>query len=124
MNTNFEYFLGRVCTIFTSPINRDFKQENPKTYPNPLFVYFIGFVEGVSEDGIWVKQLKTNCKSFFFFSHIVGIAEEQVLNPDDEKDMKVIEEFKEANKKKEIKKMESEFIDPDSISSIVGKVKN
>lgn len=94
-----EYFLGKVCTIFTVPTNRDFKSENPQTFPQPVFHYFVGKVIEVDGKGILMEQWNSEKKlrSFFFMDHIVSISEEEILDPSNPKDREVIDEYKRAN---------------------------
>lgn len=73
------YFQNKVCTIFTSQINRDFKTENPETYPKQLYVYFVGLINSIDNDGILLSQLNSNLKTFIYHNSIVGIAEEEVI---------------------------------------------
>lgn len=96
-----EYFQGRVCTIFTIPTNRDFKSENPNTFPQPVFHYFVGKILEINSHGVTLEQWNNNKKlrSFFFLQHIVGLSEEEILNPNDPKDAKEIDSYKELNKK-------------------------
>ena len=96
---NLEYFVDKICTIFTIPINRDFKEENPTTYPQPVFHYFVGKILEADEKGILIQQWNSNKKlrSFFFIEHIVGICEEEVLDPTRPEDAKIIEDYKKIN---------------------------
>jgi hypothetical protein len=96
-----EYFLDKICTIFTIPTNRDFKSENPTTFPQPIFHYFVGKILEIDEKGIFIQQWNSNKKlrSYFFIEHIVGICEEEVLNPSSPEDAKLIEEYKKINEK-------------------------
>lgn len=116
------YFVGKVCTVFTLPINREFKTENPNTYPQQLYVYFVGFVESVSETGIMLRQALTGMKTFLFLNHVVGISEEEVL---DEKDPKHAEQIADLKRQQEARKQQTEspFIDPDSLDDLVQKMK-
>jgi len=104
-----EYFLNKICTIFTIPTNRDFKTENPTTFPQPIFHYFVGKILEIDNKGILVQQWNNNNKkllSYFFIDHIVSISEEEILNPNDPQDAEVINNYKKANEqihKKEIK---------------------
>ncbi len=93
------YFLGKICTIFTIPTNRDFKLENPQTYPQPVFHYFVGKVLEISQKGIFIEQWNNDKKlrTFFFMDHIISISEEEVLNPSNPKDLQLIEEYKKVN---------------------------
>lgn len=94
-----EYFVGKICTVFTVQTNRDFKAENPQTYPQPVFHYFVGRVIEVNQKGICLEQWNSEKKlrSFFFMDHIVSISEEEMLNPSDPKDRQIIEEYKKTN---------------------------
>lgn len=94
-----EYFVGKICTVFTVPTNRDFKSENPQTFPQPVFHYFVGRVLEVNSRGICLEQWNNEKKlrTFFFMDHIVSISEEEVLDPTNPKDMQVIEEYKKTN---------------------------
>lgn len=94
-----EQFVGRVCTILTRSLNRDFKQENPNTYPEQVFHYFMGMVLGVDEHGIMIEQVMTqeHLRSYFFFHSIVGIAQEQVLDPNVAEHAREINEIKTVN---------------------------
>ena len=96
-----EQFVGRVCTILTRSLNRDFKQENPNTYPEQIFHYFMGMVLGVDEHGIMIEQVMTpeRLRSYFFFHSIVGIAQEQVLDPNIAEHAREINDLKTANEK-------------------------
>jgi hypothetical protein len=93
-----DYFLGKICTVFTVPINRNFQTENPKTYPEPMYHYFMGRIVEITSHGIMMEQWAAGPKrlrSFFMLSQIVGIAEEETLNPNNPEDAKLIKQYKE-----------------------------
>jgi hypothetical protein len=94
-----DYFLGRICTVFTVPTNRDFNSENPQTFPQPVFHYFVGRVVEVNHKGICIEQWNSSKKlrTFFFMDHIVSISEEEILDPSNPKDKEIIEEYKKTN---------------------------
>lgn len=94
-------FLDKICTIFTVTTNRDFKAENPTTYPQPIFHYFVGKVIEIDEKGILLQQWNNNkkLKSYFFIDHIVSICEEEILDPNRPEDAKLIEDYKKINEK-------------------------
>ena len=130
-----EYFLNKVCTIFTVPTNRDFKSENPGTFPQPIFHYFIGKVIEIDEKGILLQQWNTNkaLRSYFFINHIISISEEEILDPEKPEDSKIIEEYKEMTKKadeelkesyEKLKNEENHEIDIEALSNISEKIKN
>lgn len=93
-------FIGKICTIFTNPINRDYKSENPKTYPKPLYTYFVGLIEDIDDCGIYTTQIATGLTSFFLWTNVVGIAQEELLDPKNKKDAEVIENIKSEYKEK------------------------
>jgi hypothetical protein len=93
-------FLGKICTIFTTPTNRDYKTENPKTYPKPLYTYFMGLIEDIDDDGLYTTQPTTGLSSFFPWPNMIGIAQEELLDPEDENDAEVIENIKSEYKEK------------------------
>ena len=71
------YFIGKICTIFTVPFNRDFQQENPQRYPEQVYKYFVGVVEYIDDHGLMLQQSTTGLKSWISLNHIVAIAEEE-----------------------------------------------
>jgi hypothetical protein len=129
MNQNLKYFIGKVCSIFTLPISRNFKEESPETYPEQPYLYFIGVVEAVDDQGILVTQVTSGLKSYFFKQALVAIAEEQVLDPSNEKDAAAINQIKQANEtvRDQLKKYEqksNEYVDPDQLTSMLKQIKN
>lgn len=113
MNVNeLKYFVGKVCTIFTCPINRDFKSENPTVYPKQVYVYFLGKIDSITESGIMLSQLLTGLKTFLFLSQVVGISEEEVI--DEKKHAQEIEAFK---------KQSNPYVDPNALANLVKKMK-
>lgn len=122
MKNTLDYFKDKICTIFTIPTNRDFKSENPKTFPQPIFHYFVGRLVEIENKGIWIEQWnsKKKLRSFFFFDHIIGICEEEILNPNDPEDSKLINDYKKANEiaHKQEKEEESQYIDIESLSKM------
>lgn len=99
MKEGLEYFVGKVCTVFTVQTNRDFKSENPQTFPQPIFHYFVGKVLSVGSRGIMMEQWNSTKKlrTFFFMEHMVSISEEEILDPSDPKDRQAIDEYRKIN---------------------------
>ena len=93
MTNESKYFIGKLCTIFTVPINRDFRSENSQNYPQALYKYFMGVVEALDRDGLLLTQATTGLKSYFFREQIVAIAEEELLDPNNPEDAKIIAEY-------------------------------
>lgn len=95
-----EYFLGKYVTVLTTPINRDYRAENPQTYPEPLYHYFMGRLLEVDTDGIMVEQWAAGPKrlrTYFMMNQIVAIAEEETLDPNNPMDAAQIAALKEGN---------------------------
>ena len=128
-----EKFVGKICTIITTPINRDFKSENEKGYPQVLYNYFMGRVVSIDEDGICLAQLGEDppLHSYFFLDHVVTIAQEKEYNPSNPEDAKLIEKMAEQAEQQleDFKKMreekensESKTIDPEYLESTIAEL--
>jgi hypothetical protein len=88
-------FVGKVCTVFTVPINRNFKDENPATFTEQVTNYFTGRVVEVDAEGVVLEQVTPErLRTFFFRNHIVAIAEEQVFDPQKAKEAEKIRQIK------------------------------
>lgn len=107
LNSSLYYFKGKVCSIFTQPINRNFHQENPKSSLQQNIIYFVGVIEEVDDNGILMTQLQTGLKNYFFLAGLVAICEEEVLHPKNEKDAAIINNLK--DKDKEIREMMAKY---------------
>lgn len=94
-----KYFTGKICTIFTTPINRDYKFENPDTYPSPLYEYFLGKIIEFQDLGLLLENIKGTTRSFFFYNQIISICEEEIIDPKDPKNEEIIKSFKESKEK-------------------------
>ena len=100
-----KYFVGKICTILTRPLNRDFKEENPQNYREQICQYFLGKVLSIDSHGVLVEQILTpeRLRSYFFFHSVVGLCEEQALEantPENEELLNKIRETYEENQKK------------------------
>jgi hypothetical protein len=91
-------FVGKVCTVFTVPINRNFKDENPGTFTEQVTNYFTGRVLEADSEGVVLEQITPErLRTFFFREHIVAIAEEEVLNPQDPREAARIQQIKQQS---------------------------
>ena len=90
------YFIGKICSVFTVQTNRNFKEENPATYPQQVYQYFLGLVEAFDQEGVVLQQLNSNRKTYICTHQLVAIAEEEIMDPSDPKDAVVINELKAA----------------------------
>jgi hypothetical protein len=94
------YFKGKLCTIITSPINRDFQEEaiavgQKSLYPKNALNYFMGTFQGHDNLGVMLESGGT--KTYYLFDKIVAIAEEEVLDPNNPEDALIIERYKEPS---------------------------
>lgn len=85
------YFKGKICTVLTRPASIFFDQTQHVNV-------FVGLVDDVDDFGVWIIQLNTKRKSFFFAHSLVGIIEE-VVTPVSDKEAQLIK--KEVAKKTE-----------------------
>jgi len=115
-----QYFIGKLCTIFTTPMNRDFQSEAPHDYPKALYKYFMGVVESITPNGILLTQVSTGLKTYFMRPQIVAIAEEELLDPENPEDAEAIEKFQPAP---QVAVPEGPFMDPDAMLEITRQLK-
>jgi hypothetical protein len=91
-------FIEKPCTILTNKASIDLDIQ--KDYQKFLDLFF-GIVEDVNEDGVFLRHDLTKCKSFFNWTSIVGIVEEQVIYEDDPRYNKIKEEIQASSKANE-----------------------
>lgn len=119
-NKNLKYFIGKPCSVFTHPTNRNFKEENPQEYNQMPYVYFVGIIDEIDDKGLLMTQITTGLKSYFFFSGIIGIAEEHLLDPENQEDAKVIEVIKKSESLSEkYNNSSEEYINTEEFSSFL-----
>lgn len=70
---NLDYFLNKVCTIITPPINREFPEKI-------LIDYFVGKITKIDDNGIWFEHTSSKCLNFVFYDKIISIAEEKLVD--------------------------------------------
>jgi len=102
MNNYLKYFEGKVCTLLTRQINRDFKEEaiamqKPHIYPMNLIDHFVGRVVYADSICIVLEHPIIKTRSYFRTEHVVGIIEEQELDRNDPNNAKLIEEIQKRN---------------------------
>jgi hypothetical protein len=72
-----KYFIGKICTILTQPIGIQFTNAVEHSQ------YYTGTVEQIDDEGIWVRHPLTKAMSFYNWTSIMGIVEEQYVEPND-----------------------------------------
>lgn len=99
---NMQYFIGKVCTIVTTSMNRSFDERVAREH----FAVRIG---EITVDGIWgTHPYNEEMVSFFAMPHLISIHEEIELNPDNPEHAQMIEEYE----KKMGKKVKSDIKEP------------
>jgi len=117
MNESLRHFIGKVCTISTLQINFRFKEQQ-------MMDYFMGVIDAVDDQGILMTHTVTGSKNYIFLTHVVAIAEEQVLYEDNPEEAKIIEEFKkEKPATAEQRAVPNKFIDPIKMAELARKAK-
>jgi hypothetical protein len=82
-----QQFTGKVCTIVTLAGKQGFSDIQ-------FSDFFTGIVESVESDGVFMRHHLTKCVGFYPWQHVVGMVEEQQLDPDNPEHAKIIEELK------------------------------
>jgi hypothetical protein len=123
MKENLKYFINKVCTVTTLAINFKFQYEQ-------MVDYFTGKIDSIDDDGILMTHHITNCKNYIFLSHVVSIAEEQVLYKDNPNHAKIIDDYEKekpltAEKLKIIDKppetVKTPYVNPSDIQKMLKK---
>lgn len=81
-------FLGKVCSIFTGPINREFDEVRSREH-------FVVRVREINGDGIVGEHPYNGTVSWFAMSHVKLITEEVVLDPNNPEHARMIREYQE-----------------------------
>lgn len=119
-----QMFVGKVCTVLTSSVC---KQNFTDTqFPD----FFVGAIDSIDEDGIFSKHPLTGCVNFYSWPHVVAIFQEQVIEENDPRYEKIMEEIKNQPEKKTgimpvdiSENQEIKFLDPDSMAAIAEQAK-
>jgi hypothetical protein len=120
MNPNlekFKYFIGKPITVFTIHTGRNFTEAQFNDY-------FTGVCQAVHVDAIETLHPITNCKNLFFFNNIVGICEEQQLDPENPEHQEIIKEIKKeapVEQQNDLQPNNSVNIDIDLLNKIIAK---
>jgi len=119
MNPNlekFKYFIGKPITVFTVHTGRNFTETQFNDY-------FTGVCQAVHIDTIETLHPITNCKNLFFFNNIVGICEEQQLDPENPEHQEIINEIKREVpvEQNDLQPNNSVNIDIDLLNKIIAK---
>ena len=123
-NQDLQYFVGKLCTVFTAPMNRNFQAESPNTYPEAVYKYFMGVVESIDQTGLLLTQATNGLKTYFFINNIVAIAEEEVLDPNNPEHAEIIEKFTPRSEPQPTVQIpDGPFVDPDALAALSKQLK-
>ncbi len=82
-----QYFVNKPCSVFVEPTARQLNEKQ-------AISYFLGVIESIDDSGVMMRHPATGCKNFFFRNYVVGICEEEILDPANPNDAKAIEQYK------------------------------
>lgn len=87
-----QYFVGKVCSIFTGPLCRSFDEARAREH-------FVVRVEEIDTDGLWGTHPYNGTVSYFPQESIKLITEEIVLDPSNPEHAQMIKEYQEKTGK-------------------------
>lgn len=105
MVNELKYFIGRVCTVTTTPINFPFKTRQ-------MVDYFTGVITEIHTKGIMMTHPLTGSKSYILMKHIVSISEEQVMD-----------EIPKEDSYTPIKEEKQQFLNADALEELASRTK-
>lgn len=88
-----QYFIGKICTIFTQPVNRGFKEDVARQH----FVIRVG---EITDESVWGCRLDERAAVWFPMHEVISIQEEQELDPTNPEHKALIQRFEETSGKK------------------------
>ena len=116
MLEHYQKFVGRICTVLTSPVNFEFK--DPIQHSN----YFSGKVISVDKFGIWIQNVKFGTMSFFPFP-VIGLIEEQAVMRDDPRYDKIKAELEEKKSPRPIPPKSNVSVSVEELTEMAKKLK-
>ncbi|RTK96615.1 MAG: hypothetical protein EKK64_03255 [Neisseriaceae bacterium] len=116
---------NKVCSVLTTSVAKG------NFTDNQFADFFVGIVDEINEDGVWLRHPMTNCLSFFSINHVVAVLEEQVIDQKDEKYEEILTEVKKAPPEQQVNiipvdiqnKNNSPYIDPDIMENLSNQAK-
>lgn len=115
---NLQDLLNKVVTISTVEVNFRFK-------PEQMMDYFMGILEAIDDEFLWLRHPQTKCLSGIARKYIVNIAEEQVLYEDNPEHAKLIQEYRQEKPitAPKLTIPTSQFVNPKALAEIAKKAK-
>jgi hypothetical protein len=110
-----QYFVGKVCTVFIGgSLNRSFSDQQ-------FTDYFVGVVESITPDAVFTSHPVTGCRNYYPLTAVIGICEEQVLDPGKPEEAEFIQELKQQGVQPNLdltRSTESPFTDIDVLADL------
>ena len=88
-----QHFVGKICTIFTIPFNRQFDERQSREH-------FVVRVVDINATGIWGQHPFNSTMSFFFLPHVVFIQEEVELDANNPEHAAMLKDFEQRTGQK------------------------
>ena len=110
------YFINKICTIITKPINREFTEKQ-------LQEYFVVRVLSITDKWIIAQHPKENLLNYFNMENVIAIQEETVLSPSNPKDQIKLKELEDKKKKEPEVPSSSSFVSVQNLKNIIRDVK-
>lgn len=89
-----QYFVGKVCSIVTTSMNRSFDEKISREH-------FVVLVQEIDDGGLWgTHPYNSDLVSFFNLDHVISIHQEEVIDPNNPEHAEMIREFEQKTGKK------------------------
>jgi hypothetical protein len=85
IHKSLQNFIGKPCSIFVEPTARQVSERQAVRY-------FAGIMESIDDLGVTIRTVSGKM-NFFFSRYIIGICEEEILDPNNPEDAKLIEQY-------------------------------
>lgn len=90
---NLQYFVGKVCSIVTTSMNRSFDERISREH-------FVVVVQTIDIDGIWGSHpYNPDLVSYFSLEHVISIHQEEVIDPSKPEHAEMIKEYEQKTGK-------------------------
>jgi hypothetical protein len=91
---NLQYFVGKVCSIVSTSMNRAFDEKISREH-------FVVRIQTLNSDGVWgTHPYNDELVSFFALPHIISIHQEVELDPNNPEHREMIQEFEQRTGQK------------------------
>jgi hypothetical protein len=112
-----QFFVGKVCTIFIPPTNRQFDEDTARQH-------YVIRIKQITSDGIWGENLFTHTLAFFAMEHVISIQQELELDPKNPEHVKIIEKHMPPEEAKAVVGTAAGAIDVDELKKLAEESKH